>query len=260
MNLGIEGKTALVCGASQGMGFTCAELYAKEGVNLILVSRNEAKLEAAAQKLRDKYSVAVRIIAADLSQREHRARVINEAGEVDILLHNGGWPETDGDYTSWTYEDWQVALDSMMLAPIELINGFVHGMKARGFGRIVAITSRFVKEPQLELSQSVSPRLGLTGYMVGLAREMAPYNVTLNTALPGIIATDTQIQYGKDLAEKQGKTFDQVWHERSQTNSAKRFGTPEEFASLCVYLSSAQAGFLSGQSIVCDGAGYPGVF
>lgn len=260
MDLGIRGKRALVCGGSQGMGYACAELYAKEGVELVLVSRGLERLEAAAQRLRDQYDITVNVISADLSKPAGRADVLEKCGEIDILLHNGGWPETDGDYTAWTYDDWLKAIDATMLAPIELINGVVHNMKKRGFGRIVAITSRFVKEPQLELSQSVCPRLGLTGYMVGLAREMAPYNVTLNTALPGIISTETQLQYGRDLAQAQGKTFEQVWHERSQTNSAKRFGTPEEFASLCVYLSSAQAGFLTGQSIVCDGAGYPGTF
>ncbi|TEA69500.1 SDR family oxidoreductase [Allopusillimonas ginsengisoli] len=260
MNLDIAGRKAMVCGASQGIGRACAELLAKEGAKLVLVARNEAKLAATADAIRAEYGVDVDIVAADLARQEGRAHVLAYCNDPDILIHNGGWPETDGDFREWTHANWQQALDAMMLAPIELITGVVEGMASRKFGRIVAITSRFVKEPQLELSLSVCPRLGLTGFMSGLAREMAPHNVTLNTALPGIIATDTQYQYGRDLAAASGKSFEEIWKERSSTNAAKRFAEPSEFASLCAYLCSAQAGFITGQNILCDGGGYPGTF
>lgn len=260
MDFEITGKKALVCGASKGMGRSCAQLLAKEGVHLVLVARNESTLDETAMALRNAYGVDVDVIGADLSKPDGRKKVLSDCPDPDILIHNGGWPETDGDYRKWTREDWIAAIDAMFLSPVELITGVVDGMAERRFGRIVAITSRFVKEPKLELSLSVSPRLGLSGFMTAMAREVARHNVTLNTAMPGIIATETQFQHGHDLAQKAGKSFDEIWKERSSTNSANRFAEPEEFASLCVYLCSKQAGFLTGQHILCDGAGYPGVF
>jgi 3-oxoacyl-[acyl-carrier protein] reductase len=260
MDFEIAGRKALVCGASKGMGQSCARLLAKEGVGLVLVARNEAQLADTAAALKNAHGVPVDVLSADLSSPEGRMKVLAACPDPDILIHNGGWPETDGDYRKWSREDWMAAIDAMFLAPVELITGVVPGMSERKFGRIVAITSRFVKEPKLELSLSVSPRLGLSGFITALSREVAQHNVTLNTALPGIIATETQYQYGRDLAERAGKTFEEIWRERSSTNSARRFAEPEEFASLCVYLCSKNAGFLTGQHILCDGGGYPGVF
>ena len=260
MDLGLRGRKALVCGASEGIGYAAANLLAQEGVNLVLVARNEAKLAYAAEKLRWQHCVEADFVAADLGDREGRRRVLERCSDPDILIHNGGWPRTERDFRKWSHEDWVKALDLMMLAPIELITGVIDGMAERKFGRIVAVTSRFVKEPKAELGLSVSPRLGLSGFITGVARQYAQHNVTLNTALPGIIATETQFQHGRDLAAAAGKSFDTIWAERSSTNSANRFATPEEFASLCVFLCSAHSGFLSGQHILSDGAGYPGVF
>lgn len=260
MDLQVKGKKALICGASRGMGQSCAQLLAQEGVNLVLVARNEETLSNAAVELRNSYGVEVDVLGSDLSRPEGRQKVLKYCSDPDIMIHNGGWPETDGDYTKWSREDWLGAIDAMFLAPVDLITGVVGGMVERKFGRIVAITSRFVKEPKLELSLSVSPRLGLSGFMTALAHEVAKSNVTLNTALPGIIATETQIQYGHELAEKAGKSFDEIWKERASTNSANRFANPEEFAALCVFLCSKRAGFLTGQHILCDGAGYLGIF
>lgn len=259
MNFGIGGKRALVCGASRGIGFACAEALAAEGTDLMLVARGAERLEEAAETIGRQHGVRVDTLAADLSVVADWRRVLKGCGDVDILIHNGGWPVADRDFREWTHAQWIDAIDAMMMAPIELIGGVVDGMIARRFGRIVAITSRFVKEPKLRLSQSIGPRLGLTGFMVGLSKEVAPYNVTLNTALPGIIATETQYAHGRRLAEAASKPFEEIWREREKTNAAMRFGTPEEFASLCVFLCSQQAGFITGQSILCDGGGYPGV-
>lgn len=260
MDLQISGRKALVCGASQGIGHSCAHLLAQDGVNLVLVARSPTSLEDAARGLRAKYPVEVKTIASDLSRPEGRRAVLEHCPDPDILIHNGGWPEPSSDYRNWTRADWIDAIDLMFLSPVELITGVVDGMAERKFGRIVAVTSRFVKEPRLELALSVSPRLALSGFMTAMAHKMAPYNVTLNTALPGIIATDTQLRHGRKLAAQSGKSFDEIWRERSSTNSAQRFADPEEFAALCVFLCSRRAGFLTGQHILCDGAGYPGVF
>ncbi len=260
MDLGLNGRKALICGASEGIGYAAADQLAAEGVRLVLVARNPEKLDRAAQSLRAKHGVEVDFISADLGQQEGRKAVLTQCGDPDILIHNGGWPKSDRDFRNWSHADWVKAVDLMMLSPIELITGVIDGMAERRFGRIVAVTSRFVKEPRAELGLSVSPRLGLSGFVTAVAREYTSRNVTLNTALPGIIATETQYQHGRDLAEAAGKSFEEIWAERSSTNSANRFATPDEFASLCVFLCAAQSGFLSGQHILSDGAGYPGVF
>src|SRR5690606_20255054 len=147
MDLQIAGKHALVCGASQGMGKSCAQLLAKEGVNLTLVARNESALEKIAQSLRNDYGIKVDVLSSDLSKPEGRSKVLAHCGNPDILIHNGGWPDTDGDYSAWTREDWLNAIDAMFLSPVELITGVVGGMVERKFGRIVAISSRVVREP-----------------------------------------------------------------------------------------------------------------
>ncbi len=260
MDLGLKGRKALVCGASEGIGFASASLLAAEGVNLVLVGRTEEKLAKAAAALKDLHKVEVDYVPADLGQQEGRKAVLFHCSDPDILIHNGGWPRAERDFRKWSNEDWLRAVDLMMLSPIELITGVIDGMAERGFGRIVAVTSRFVKEPSAELALSTSPRLGLSGFITGVARKYASRNVTLNSALPGIIATETQFQHGRDLATAASKSFDEIWAERSSTNSANRFATPEEFASLCVFLCSAHSGFLTGQHILSDGAGYPGVF
>lgn len=260
MDLNLKGRKALVCGASEGIGFASAKLLAAEGVNLVLVGRSEEKLVRATAEIKNTYNVNVDFVPADLGEKEGRLSVLSYCSDPDILIHNGGWPRTERDFRKWSNDDWLSAIDLMMLSPIELITGVIDGMAERKFGRIVAVTSRFVKEPSAELALSTSPRLGLSGFITGVARKYASHNVTLNTALPGIIATETQFQHGRDLAHAAGKDFDEIWAERSSTNSANRFATPEEFAALCVFLCSAHSGFLTGQHILSDGAGYPGVF
>lgn len=260
MDLGLNGRKALICGGSEGIGYATADLLGAEGVHLVLAARNGEKLEGAARTLRSRHGVEVDWVAADLGQPEGRAALLRQCPDPDILVHNGGWPRTERDFRQWSRQDWIAAVDLMMLAPIELITGVIDGMAERKFGRIVAVTSRFVKEPKAELGLSVSPRLGLSGFITAVARQYAPHNVTLNTALPGIIATETQFQHGRDLAAAADKSFEEIWAERSATNSANRFATPEEFAALCVFLCASQSGFLTGQHILSDGAGYPGVF
>ena len=260
MDLGIRGRKAIVCGASRGMGRAIAEALASDGVNLVMVARDQAALGTAAAALRSQFGVQVLTVATDLALPAGRQTVVAACADPDILVHNGGWPAVKPDFRQWTRADWDAAIDAMMMGPIELIRGVIDGMIARRFGRIVTVTSRFVKEPKLEHALSVSPRLGLAGYVAGLAREIAPHNVTINAMLPGIFATETQLAFGRSLAEQAGKPFDDVWAEREATNAARRFGRPEEFASLCAWLCSAQAGFITGQNIVMDGGGYPGVF
>ena len=260
MDLGIFGRKAVVCGASRGIGNAIAVRLAQEGVNLVLAARDGKALDAAAAKIRADHGVGVETVATDLSVPEGRRALLAACSDPDILVHNGAWPDENPDFRQWSREDWVRALDAMMLSPVELITGVVDGMKARGFGRIVAVTSRFVKEPRLEHMLSVSPRLGLAGFMNGIGREYARHNVTANAMLTGIFATETQVAFGHELARRSGKPFEAVWKEREATNAAGRFGRPEEMAALCAFLCSAHAGFITAQNILIDGGGYPGVF
>jgi 3-oxoacyl-[acyl-carrier protein] reductase len=260
MDLGIRGRKAIVCGGSRGLGNACATRLAAEGVDLVLAARDAKVLEAAAAQIRSASAVVVETVATDLSVSEGRKALLAACSDPDILVHCGAWPDENPDFRDWTHDDWMRALDAMMLSPIELITGVVDGMMARKFGRIVSVTSRFVKEPKLEHMLSVSPRLGLAGFMNGIGREGIRHNVTANAMLTGVFATATQHEYGRTLAQRSGKSFDEVWRERGSTNAAGRFGRPEEFAALCAFLCSSHAGFITAQNILIDGGGYPGVF
>jgi 3-oxoacyl-[acyl-carrier protein] reductase len=257
MDLGIRGKTALVCGASKGLGRGCAEALAAEGVALVIVARNAEALEQAAQDLR-RHGVTVQAVAADITTEAGRALALQACPAPDILINNAGGPPP-GDFRQWEREDWIRALDANMLTPIALIKSTVDGMMERGFGRIVNITSSAVKAPIDILGLSNGARSGLTGFVAGLSRKTVARNVTINNLLPGPFDTD-RLAATMRAAAGGGKTLDQVRAERMAQNPAGRFGTPEEFGAMCAFLCSRHAAFMTGQNILMDGGAYPGTF
>jgi 3-oxoacyl-[acyl-carrier protein] reductase len=259
MDLGIRGRSALVCAASKGLGKGCAISLAREGVNLVITARGKEALEATAEAIRKETGVKVTAVAGDITTPEGRAAALAACAAPDILINNAGGPPP-GDFRSWTREDWLKALDANMLAPIELIKATVDGMIARKFGRIVNITSGAVKMPIPELGLSNGARSGLTGFVAGLARQTVAHNVTINGLLPGPFDTDRLRSSLKFNAEKQGKPLAELEKSRIQANPAKRFGTVEEFGDACAYLCSAQAGFITGQNLLLDGGAFPGTF
>ena len=265
MDLGIAGKWALVCGASKGLGFGCAQALAREGVHLVLVARGVEALEAAVGKLiadpGRPADTAVQHVAADITTPEGRARVFEQRREFDIVVTNAGGPPP-GDFRSWDREDWIKALDANMLTPIELIKATVDGMAARGFGRIVNITSGAVKAPLQVLGLSNGARSGLTGFVAGVARtqQLASANVTINNLLPGAFDTDRLKATLVGFAKKTGQTMEAATEARRIAIPARRFGTPEEFGAVCAFLCSRQAGYIVGQNILADGGSYPGTF
>ncbi len=259
MDLGIRGRKALLTGASRGIGRACALALAREGVEVTLVARTAGPLEDAAAAIRQQTGVAVRTVAADITQPEGRAAALAACPAPDILLNNaGGCPP--GDFRNWTRADWIAALDLMMLSPIEMIRATVDGMMARGFGRIVSITSRSVKIPQAELGLSNGARSGLVGFTAGIARQTVAQGVTINNLLPGIIDSEAQRDHVRALAAETGEAFDVLWQARAAANPAGRFGRPEEIGALCAFLCSAHAGFITGQNLLVDGGSYPGTF
>src|SRR6202047_4695856 len=189
MDLGIAGKSALVCAASKGLGKGCAVNLAREGVNLTIVARTPETIEAPAAEIRAATGVKVIAIAADITTPEGRKAALAACPAPDILINNAGGPPP-GDFRDWDREAWIKALDANMLTPIELIKATVDGMMARGFGRIVNITSSAGKAPIDSLGLSNGARSGRTGFVAGLARKTVRKNVTINNLLPGSFATD----------------------------------------------------------------------
>ena len=256
MDLGIRGKTALVCAASKGLGKGCAAALAREGVNLVITARGAEALEATAAELR-KFGVSVKAVAGDITTAEGRDAALKACPSPDILVNNAGGPPP-GDFKDWDRETWIKALDANMITPILLMRAVVDGMIARKFGRIVNITSGAVKAPIPELGLSNGARTGLTGFVAGLARKTVRHNVTINSLLPGPFETDRLRGTAKAEAEKRGITPDQLLAERAKLNPAGRFGDPEEFGYACAFLCGAKAGFITGQNILLDGGAFPG--
>ncbi|HEY5896658.1 MAG TPA: SDR family NAD(P)-dependent oxidoreductase, partial [Burkholderiales bacterium] len=200
MDLGLRGKTALVCAASKGLGKGCAVSLAREGVNLVITARGREALEAAAAELRT-HGVKVTTIAGDITTPEGRAAALAACPAPDILVNNAGGPPT-GDFREWNAEIWMKALNANMLTPIELIKATVDKMIERRWGRIVNITSSAVKAPIDILGLSNGARAGLTGFVAGLSREVAKYNVTINNLLPGSHETDRLIKLTRAEAKE----------------------------------------------------------
>jgi len=259
MDLGIKGKSAIVCAASKGLGRACARSLAREGVNVTICARGEDALRETADEIRTTFGVQVNAVAADVAAPEGRAKLLAACPQPDILVNNAGGPPP-GDFREWTREDWLKALDANMLAPIELIKATVDAMITRKFGRIVNITSGAVKAPIAELGLSNGARTGLTGFVAGLARQTVAHNVTINNLLPGRFWTDRLKANTEFNAQRQGKTVDAVRQALEKAIPAGRFGTPEEFGEACAFLCSAQASYVTGQNLLIDGGAYPGTF
>jgi 3-oxoacyl-[acyl-carrier protein] reductase len=259
MDLGIKGRTALVSGASRGMGNATARQLAKEGVNIVMIARNAERLEAEAEKIRKESGVAVKTVAVDITTEAGRRTALAACPDPDILITNADGPHP-GDFRDWTREDWMKSIDALMLTPIELIKATLDGMVKRRFGRIVNISARSVKVAQAELGLSNGARSGLVGFLAGIARTNIKHNVTINTLLPGIFDSDAQRRHVEGLVKITGKPFETIWQERRKLNPAERYGDVMEFAGYCAFLCSAQAGFITGQSLLIDGGQYPGTF
>ncbi len=264
MDLGIAGKWALVCGASKGLGWGCAQALVQEGVNVLMVARGAEKLEESASKLIADYATSTRasvlFCAQDITTEAGRAAVFAMRRDFDIVVTNAGGPPP-GDFRDWDREAWLKAVDANMLTPIELIKATVDGMAQRGFGRIVNITSSSVKAPIDVLGLSNGARSGLTGFVAGVARSpLAAQGVTINNLLPGVFDTDRIKTMLEANAKKTGQNVEALANTRRQGIPAKRFGTPEEFGAICAFLCSVHAGYITGQNVLADGGAYPGTY
>ena len=261
MDLGIQGKRALVCAASKGLGRGCALALAREGVHVTIVARGQEALEATLAEIRKVGGggTAHQGVSADITTPAGRAAALAACPDPDILVNNAGGPPP-GDFRDWSRDDWIKALDANMLTPIELIKATVDGMIARKFGRIVNITSAAVKAPIDVLGLSNGARSGLTGFVAGLARKTVKHNVTLNNLLPGLFDTDRIRGVVGAQAKAKGIEYETALAERIATIPAGRIGDPAEFGAACAWLCSVQAGYITGQNWLLDGGAYPGTF
>ncbi|WP_298934824.1 SDR family oxidoreductase [uncultured Ruegeria sp.] len=252
MYLGIHGKRALVCASSKGLGLGCAEALAGAGVNLVMNARGADALETEAARIRADHGVSVETVACDVTSPEGQAQVIEAAQGVDIMVTNAGGPPP-GLWSDWDREDFIKALDANMLTPIAFMKALLPGMMDKGWGRVVNITSQSVRAPIAVLGLSNAARTGLTGYVAGTARQVAPHGVTINNLLPGIHATDRANSLDGGVAAQKGISMDEARAERAATIPARRYGTRQEFGATCAFLCSQHAGFVVGQNILLDG-------
>jgi 3-oxoacyl-[acyl-carrier protein] reductase len=243
MDLGLKGKTALVCASSKGLGKACAMALAAEGANVVITGRHEEALAAAALDIRAHAPASVVVtVSGDLATQAGRAAVLAVCPAPDILVTNNGGPPP-GDFRNWSRDDWIAALDMNMLAPIEMIRATIDPMIERRWGRIVNITSSAVKSPIEVLGLSNGARSGLTGFVAGLARTVAPHGVTINNLLPGPHETDRMAA---------------VVARMPAGARPARVGEPNDFGAICAFLCSSHTDFVTGQNWLIDGGAFTG--
>lgn len=256
MDLGINGRTAIVCGGSAGLGRATATALAREGATVVIAARTEARLRQAADEIAAETAAQIIPVVADVTTEAGRAALLSACPSPDILINNAGGPPP-GDFRTWTREDWIKAIDANMLSAIFLIQATIDGMIERRFGRVVNITSHMVKQPTSILGLSNGARAGLTGFVGGLAREVAQHNVTLNCVLPGQFDTDRLKSNHARFA--QGGDVEAFRDRQRGHIPARRFGQPQEFGDACAFLCAAQSGFITGQNLLLDGGQFPGL-
>lgn len=259
MDLGIRGRTAIVCASSKGLGKGCAVALAEAGCDIVLNGRNADVLAQTAARIREHFGVTVTEIAGDVSQSSIQRELLAACPEPDILINNNAGPP----FRDFRELDREKILDGItqnMVTPIELIKAVIDGMATRGFGRIVNITSLSVYMPIAGLDLSSGARAGLTSFLAGITRTVADRNVTINNLLPGKLDTDRlrgphepgSIEDSAAAAERKARISADI--------PAKRLGTPEEFGQICAFLCSVHAGYLTGQNIPVDGGLYVSAF
>ena len=258
MDLGLRGRSAVVTASSAGLGFACAAQLAAAGATVVINGRTERTLSDAAERLRGETGSEVRTVAGDVADPGVQRALIEAAGQVDILVNNNGGPPFR-DFREVDREALLAGVTANMAAPIELVQRVIDGMIERRFGRIVNITSFSVKMPIAGLDLSSAARVGLTGFLAGVARDVAHANVTINFMMPGYFGTDRLTSLHAREAAERGIPLGEVAAEAAAGIPARRFGKPEEFGAACAFLCSQHAGYITGQSLLLDGGAYPGI-
>lgn len=259
MDLGISGRTAIICASSKGLGRGCAQALAEAGCTVVINGRDSATLEVTASQIRASTGATVFTVVADVSTRAGQDALLAAAPEPDILINNNGGPPPKP-FRDVSREALLEGVVQNMATPLELVQRVVDGMMARRFGRIVNITSASVLTPLTGLDVSSAARAGLTAFLSGVAREIAHANVTINNVLPGSFDTDRLKSGLTKMAAIKGLSVDAFAEQRRKDVPAGRFGEADEFGKLCAFLASAHAGYITGQNVLIDGGAFRGSF
>ncbi len=255
MKIELGGRTAVVCGASEGLGFASARGLARAGCNLVICARTEGVLEAAAEELRAEGG-DVLSVPADLTSVDEidtlAQRALERFGVVDILVNNAGGPPP-GTFDDLDEADWRAAVDLTLMSAVELTRRLLPGMREQRWGRVINVTSTSVKQPVDGLILSNSIRLAVIGWAKTLANEVGPDQVVINNVCPGYTTTDRLEQLAGKVAERQGIDADEVYANWASGVPLRRLATPEEFANVVVFLASEQASYVHGTTIAVDG-------
>lgn len=256
MNMGIAGKTAIVCAASRGMGKAIAMGLAKEGVNMAICARNEEALRKTAHEIESATSVKIIPIMADLKKGSEIKSLVEETvdrfGWIDILITNAGGPPS-GPSLSFNDQDWEYAVVLNLLSTIRLCREVIPIMKRQGWGRIINMVSMAAKQPLPDMILSNSVRAAVLGLSKTLSQEVAADNITVNSICPGWILTDRLESIVRKQAETRHDSHENVLASITADIPLKRCGKPEEVANLAVFLASERASYITGTTIQVDG-------
>ena len=258
MDLGLQGKKAIVCASSRGLGRACAVSLAREGVSVVVNGRDAERVALAAAEIADETGAEVVPVAANLDDANERERLIAACPDADILINNNAGPPP-GRFEDWDHAQWLAGLEANLLAPAMLIRALLPGMTERGFGRIVNITSAMVKTPLEPMALSTTARSGLTALSKSLSKSAAAANVTINNLLPERFDTDRQVEMARVVSRVADISYEEARAQQVASIPAGRLGLPTEFGDACAFLCSAQAGYITGQNLQLDGGAYAGL-
>jgi 3-oxoacyl-[acyl-carrier protein] reductase len=265
MDLGLRGKTAIVAAASHGLGKAVARAFAQEGANVVMFSRDASAIAAAAKDVQERADGSAQVIgtAADVTNGADLERVVRTAvdrfGGVDVLYNNAGGPPP-GVFDSLSDDDWQHAVDLLLLSSIRLTRLCLPSMRAKHWGRIITGTSSSVKQPLPTLMLSNAVRSAVTAWSKTLADQVAADGITVNTLAPGRILTERIQQIDQDAARRSGRSLEEVTRESIQAIPVRRYGDPAEFAAAAAFLASAQASYITGVTLLVDGGLFRGTY
>ncbi len=256
MDLGLKGKVAFVAAASKGLGRAIAHELAAEGASIAICARGSDAIALAAREIERDTGASVLPLTGDVSDHQSVREMIEKSvarfGRIDILVTNAGGPPT-GKFESLTSEMWQKAVDLTLMSAVNLTTAVLPGMKERGWGRIINVTSIAVKQPVDGLMLSNSLRAAVTGFARTLANEVAPLGITVNNILPGYTRTERVEQLSSAAAAREGITQEAALSRWETEIPMRRLGEPREFAALAAFLASERASFITGTSVTVDG-------